>query len=250
MNNSGGSVTFRSLTIVIGVAFVLATLFTAWTPGSPTEGQANIPAYLRGNATALPGNWPTPTPRARPLVAIVVGHWGDNNDPGAVCENPPLTELEVNQNIAIRVKNLLETENVDVVLLKEFDPSLQGLVASALVSIHADSCQYINDEATGYKVAASLANPHPERAHRFVACMRDRYTRAVPLNLHSTSITEDMTSYHAFDEIHPDTTAIIIETGFLNRDRYLLEMEPDKPAQGITAGVLCFLNNESIDSEE
>jgi N-acetylmuramoyl-L-alanine amidase len=61
------------------------------------------------------------------------------------------------------------------------------------------------------------------------------------------SITKDMTSYHAFDEIDPETPAAIIETGFLNLDRQILTQKPDVVAQGIVDGLLCFLNYESIE---
>lgn len=239
--------TFAQLRLVLAVAFLLATLYTAWTPSMLAPGHSVNPDFLNfGLApTTTPGG-PTATPRANPLVGIVVGHWGDNHDPGAVCADDNLTELEVNQNIATRVKSFLESQGVDVVLLKEFDPRLNGFQASALVSIHADSCDYINDQATGFKVAAALANPHPERAARLTACLRQRYAQATNLPLHSTSITEDMTSYHAFGEIQEDTTAVIIETGFLNLDRKLLTDSPDLPAGGIAAGVICFLHNEDI----
>jgi N-acetylmuramoyl-L-alanine amidase len=115
-----------------------------------------------------------------------------------------------------------------------------------LVSIHADSCDYINDLATGFKVAAALASPNPERATRLTACLRSRYAQATGLPLHSTSVTADMTDYHAFGEISELTPAAIIETGFLNLDRQFLTQNPDIAAQGITNGILCFLNNESI----
>jgi N-acetylmuramoyl-L-alanine amidase len=233
---------------VIAAAFILATLFTAWTPTDLAQvgqlGQGSSRAALP--PTPLPPDWPTSTPRPRPLIGIVVGHWGDNNDPGAVCEGGDLTELMVNQNIANLVKESLVAEDLDVVLLKEFDPNLSGFQASALLSIHADSCDYINPQATGFKVAAALSNPRPELSARLTACLRSRYGNATLLGLHSTSITEDMTSYHAFDEIDENTPAAIIETGFLNLDRQLLEKEPEKSARGITEGILCFLYNEDI----
>lgn len=241
--------TLRHLQMVIGVAFILATLFTAWTPHAlePSFPGDNRPSFnLLAPPTALPPNWPTPTENPRPVVGIVVGHWGDNNDPGAVCADRGLTELSVNQTIATKVKDLLAERDLDVILLKEFDPSLAGFRANALVSIHADSCDYVNAQATGYKVAAALSNPHPERSARLTACLRSRYGSATSLPLHSTSITEDMTSYHAFGEIDENTPAAIIETGFLNLDRDLLENRPDTAAQGIAEGIACFIFNEDI----
>jgi len=57
-----------------------------------------------------------------------------------------------------------------------------------------------------------------------------------------------MTSYHAFTEIDPLTTAAIIETGFLNLDQEILTKKPELIADGIMAGIQCYLNNESVSS--
>ncbi len=240
--------TFYFFQVVIAVAIIVATLFTAWTdpgylPGS-LEGKFTFAAAPQ--ATEQPEFVSTPTPRSRPLVGLVVGHWDDNTkDPGAVCSDINLTEFEVNQNVATLVRDLLISQEIDVEVLREFDPKLNNFQANALVSIHADSCDYINAEATGFKVSSALANPHPERAARLTSCIRNRYAQATGLRLHN-SITTDMTSYHAFDEIHEDTTAAIIEVGFLNLDRVLLTQQTDLVAQGIASGILCYLNNENI----
>jgi N-acetylmuramoyl-L-alanine amidase len=143
------------------------------------------------------------------------------------------------------VRDQLIAKGIDVELLREFDSKLRGYKSSALVSIHADSCDYINDEATGFKVAAAMSNPRPQLSARLTACLRQRYAQDTGLKLHN-SMTNDMTSYHAFDEIDPDTTAAIIEVGFLNLDRELLTQHPDRAAQGITDGIMCYLNNEEI----
>jgi len=131
-------------------------------------------------------------------------------------------------------------------LLAEFDPKLSGYQAAALVSIHADSCSYVNDQASGFKVATAFGSPHPERAARLTACLRSRYGQMTGLSLHSTSVTLDMTEYHAFDEINENTPAVIIETGFLNLDRQFLTQNPEQAAEGIAAGIECYLKNESI----
>jgi N-acetylmuramoyl-L-alanine amidase len=242
---------FYQLQIVIIVAFILATLFTAWTPASLLPGNlsdrfARVLAFQATETAAIP----TPTARPRPLIGIVVGHWDDKTkDPGAVCADG-LTEIEINQAIATRVKQVLVNEGFDVDLLREFDPKLQGYRAITLVSIHADSCQYVNDEATGFKVAAALSNQYPERASRLTACIVDRYAQSTGLVYNSSTITNDMTSYHAFDEIDSDTNAVIIETGFLNLDRQILTKGQDQIARGISDGVLCYIRNEDITNTE
>jgi N-acetylmuramoyl-L-alanine amidase len=237
------------LEVVIAVAFIIATLFTAWTPASLRNGNTipglggNSSAQLPPQAQSQLAEGVTPTPRARPLVGLVAGHWG--NDSGAVCSDG-LEETQVNQNIASLVQKYLVEKGLDVEVLHEFDPMLQGYQASALVSIHADSCDFINNQATGFKVAAAMANPHPERAARLTACLRSRYGQITGLPLHSTSVTSDMTSYHAFGEIDENTTSAIIETGFLNLDRQFLTQHADLAAKGIAEGILCYIHNEDI----
>ncbi|GAH16511.1 unnamed protein product, partial [marine sediment metagenome] len=155
---------FYQLQMILIVAFILATLFTAWTPASLLPGNLSerFAAVLAFQATETAA-FPTPTPRPRPVIGVVVGHWDDNtNDPGAVCADG-LTELEINQGIATQVKEILVQEGFDVDLLREFDQKLQGYRSLTLVSIHADSCEFVNDEATGFKVAAALSNQYPER---------------------------------------------------------------------------------------
>ena len=239
--------TLWSLQIIIGVAIFLATLFTAWTPGQYEEGasqQPTQPVAMAVEPTATLGpDQPSPTPNTEPIIGIVAGHWG--SDSGAVC-NDGLKEVDLNQNIATLVQKFLVEQGYKVDLLQEFDPRLVDYQALALVSIHADSCDYINDQASGYKVAAAMGSQHPERSARLTACLRSRYAQYSGLSLHSTSVTPDMTSYHAFGEIHESTPSAIIETGFMNLDRQFLSQTPELAAQGIAAGIMCYINNESI----
>jgi N-acetylmuramoyl-L-alanine amidase len=91
-----------------------------------------------------------------------------------------------------------------------------------------------------------MGKENQDKSTRLAACLRSRYGQATGLSLHSTSMTPDMTSYHAFGEIDADTPAVIIETGFLNLDRQFLSEQPGLAAKGVIDGILCFLNNESI----
>ncbi len=242
--------TFYYLQVVVAAAFILATLFTAWMPASllPESlatklAQAFSPANKQ--ATSFP-NYPTSTPRPRLHIGIVAGHWG--NDSGAVCPDG-IKEADINLDVATRVKESLVGEGYDVDLLKEFDPRLSDYQAMLLVSIHADSCEYINPQATGFKVSAAMSTVYPEKAARLTACLRTRYAADTGLPFHPGSVTPDMTSYHAFDEISSDTTAAIIETGFLNLDHQVLTQHPDMVARGITDGILCYARNEDISTQ-
>jgi N-acetylmuramoyl-L-alanine amidase len=214
----------------LGIAILLATLFTAWTPDGFFT--ANLSEQLRLILTPQAGQGFINTPQPQLHIGIVAGHSG--NDSGAVCRDSngqvTLTEADVNLKIAELVQQKLNAQNFQVDLLNEFDTRLNGYRAVALVSIHNDSCDFINDEATGFKVAAALNTRDANRAGRLTACLVDRYQRATDLTYHSGSITADMREYHAFSEIDPNTIAGIIETGFLNLDRDLLTKHTDQVA--------------------
>lgn len=233
----------RQLYMVFLAAAFLATLFTAFTPlGLFPEGLAeSLGAFLAGDSGASQAAADEQTAAIEPRIGIVAGHWG--NDSGAVCPDG-LTEVEVNLNVATRVQDTLVALGFEVDLLEEFDDRLDGYEALALVSIHADTCNFIDDNATGFKVAAALASENPEQANRLVACLRERYRTETGLNRHPASATVDMSSYHAFEEIHPNTTAAIIEVGFMNLDRQILTTQPELLAEGIARGITCYIFNE------
>ncbi len=222
------------------VAALVATFFTAFTPTFFSTGLRDQMAVL---LTPQSDHVDAPvTPRPKIKLGIVSGHWG--NDSGAVCENGT-TEADVNLRIATLVQQKLSALGYDADLLKEFDPRLTGYQAAMLVSIHNDSCDYINDQATGFKVAAAVSARDSNLSNRLAACLRDRYQRTTGLPLHD-SVTNDMSFYHAFNEISTSTSAAIIETGFLNLDYQFLTEQTDLVANGVENGILCFINNENI----
>jgi N-acetylmuramoyl-L-alanine amidase len=237
---------WRALQSVLSVALLIATLFTLWTPANLFSNNLLDRMFQSVQPQVAAEQYPTPTASPRPRIGLVAGHWG--NDPGAVCADG-LTEEDLNLKIASLTKDILNREGYDVDLLKEFDPLLIEYRALALVSIHNDSCQYINDQATGFKVAAAVSSVFPEKAARLTACMSHRYKLITGLSFHYNTVTPDMTHYHAFGEIHSDTTAAIIETGFMNLDREILTQQTDRVAQGVASGILCFIRNEDIPGE-
>lgn len=240
---------FFQLQIVFIIAFIAATLFTAWTPaGLIPEGVSNQPAAIFAPQSTETSGTNQGNIQTGPRVGIVAGHWG--NDSGAVCADG-LTELDINLNVATLVKQKLTEMGYEVDLLKEFDPLLTEYFANALISIHADSCVYVNDQATGFKVAAALGSKQTQqdKSSRLTSCLQARYQEATGLIVHN-SVTPDMTFYHAFDEIGDETTAAIIEVGFLNLDRQILTQQPDLIADGVVNGILCYLNNEDIESDD
>ncbi len=230
--------TLKGIFAVSMAAVFTATLFTAW----PSTG-IGFPFQTDREEARFTAT--TPSPDAALHIGIVVGHWG--HDAGAICPDSlgGHREVDINYNVAELTRQLLQAEGVRVDLLKEFDGRLKGYKSNALISIHADTCEYLPENATGFKISETIENKRPEEAARLTACLKNRYATATGLRYDHRS-TEDMTSYHAFNEVHPNTPAVIIETGFMNQDRELLTKEPDKVARGIVEGILCYLNREEI----
>lgn len=167
-------------------------------------------------------------------VGLVTGHSG--NDSGAVCPDG-LREVDVNRAVSLRTAERLRRAGAQVDVLDEFDERLVNYRADALVSIHSDSCI----DATGFKVAHAVTSAIPEIEDRLVACLYQAYGQRTGLPRHDGSITVDMTQYHAFRVIAPETPAAIIELGFLGGDRWMLTHEQDRLAKGVAEGIICFL---------
>lgn len=237
---------------------------------SPSEPAGTLPAsaspqlttdVARSTPTAAVPVAPLPSPTfipepQIPRIGIVAGHWwlGEDGqqslDVGAVCDEGTsyqLTELEINLEVAQRVVFELRQDGYQVDLLQEWDERLTGYQADVLVSIHADACLY--PELSGFKVARVADSHVPEIEDRLVACLVKHYSARTELTFHQDSITHDMTQYHTFYEIDPNTPGAIIEVGFMLADRPLLTQRPDLVAQGIIDGVLCFLRGEGIIEE-
>ncbi|HLA87237.1 MAG TPA: hypothetical protein VJL10_04390, partial [Anaerolineales bacterium] len=73
--------TVNAFTSTVGVAILLATLFTAWTPNSLFAG--NLQEQLRLMLTPQPPPNAVTTSQPQLRIGIVAGHTG--NDSGAVC---------------------------------------------------------------------------------------------------------------------------------------------------------------------
>lgn len=243
----GGIHTWRILQTTLSVALVLATLFTAFPPTLLTNDfNTRLSLLLTPQPQVISGQSTAP---AGLRIGIIAGHWG-GDDPGTVCQNG-VTEQQVNLKIADLVQQQLNSRNqYQVDLLQEYDSRLNGYQGVLLVSIHNDSCVISNELTTGFKIAPSTDGNFKDRSQRLADCLFDRYQKATGLPYHPGSITPDMTDYHAFREIDPNTSAVIIETGFLSNpvDYALMTEHPEIPASGIINGILCYLNNESVDA--
>jgi len=242
----------RMLFAILVMLFLIAVTLgirAAWTRASPPQETLSISqsAVREGDMptaaveeTGFPNasvSGDSDTAAGASKIGIVVGHW--QHDSGAVCPDG-LQEVDINFSVAQSVVTLLAHEGYAAEILAEFAPELHGYEAAALVSIHADSCSV--PEASGFKVARVNASMVPELEDRLVACLIDRYHEATGLQFHQNSITYDMTEYHAFYEVAPQTPAAIIEIGFMDADRRILTRRQDRVAEGIVNGIICFLD--------
>jgi N-acetylmuramoyl-L-alanine amidase len=239
-----GVQTARILQTTFSVAILLATLFVGF---SPTMFSSNLHGLISSWLNSQPVNGPVLQVTEGPgkPIGIVSGHWGNGNDPGAVCPDGT-KEQDVNLAIARLVRQKLEARGYQVDMLQEFDSRLDGYNGEVLLAIHTDTCDVISDQTTGFKVATSTYSNDTNLANRLTACLESRYAKATGLKLNPDGITENMTDYHAFRAVDPATTAAIIETGFLNMDRVILVNHPDMVADGIVSGLVCFVSNESV----
>jgi N-acetylmuramoyl-L-alanine amidase len=238
------------IVVVLAIASLSVHAFFKWK-------QTTEPVPVVSVGTVVPTPVPSPALEATPLsdvqptstlppsepteasptqIGVVAGHW--ESDVGAVCEDG-LQEVDINLAVAQRVVTTLLQSGYQAEILAEFSPNLQGYHGAALISIHADACNV--PEASGFKVARVSASVVPELEDRLVACLVEKYHQATGLDFHRNSITFDMTEYHAFYEIAPETPAAIIETGFMGADRQLLTKEQDRVALGIVNGIKCFM---------
>lgn len=172
-------------------------------------------------------------------IAIISGHAG--NDSGAVCTDASgqatVTEAAIVATIVERLTGQLQRAGAHVLVLDEFDSRLMGLRANLLVSLHADSCI----EASGYKfVTSAYSAVDPQTLTTLGACFDQLYAETTGLAPHPNTITHNMTDYHAFRRLDPQTPALILEVGFLGGDQTLLLQEPDRVARGITNSIRCF----------
>ena len=103
-------------------------------------------------------------------IGIIAGHSGNNS--GAVCEDGR-KEVETVRRIAEKAARRLERSGASVDILAEYDERLNGYVADALVSIHANSCI----DRSGFKVSA-LSSTKSELDDFLVGCLGARYAEA------------------------------------------------------------------------
>jgi len=234
--------------LVVAIVTLGVATFAFWRREQTQASTGPSPTVTASTQQPTPALTPRPSPTSGPptptavpkdkRIGILAGHYGPQNDPGAVCSDG-LREVDINLAVAERVVARMQGLGYKVDLLEEYDERLSGYRADAMLSIHADACD--TPEASGFKVARVSFSAIPEIEDRLVECLYEHYGFVTGLPRHDSSITPDMHGYHAFAEIDPQTPGAIIELGFMGADRYFMVRRPDLLAEGLVRGLLCFL---------
>jgi hypothetical protein len=243
----------------ISLFFALTLIFgqilkeKADTLGAPPYGEPEVNAP-ESDVLSWLSDWERPD--VPPKVALQVGHYKNSELPDELeklrgnsgATGGGVAEWEVNLNIADLTKEYLVAEGVEVEIIPATVP--ENYWSDVFVAIHADGST--DKSKRGYKIASPWRD-YSGKANKLVSVLEESYYEATGWET-DPNITRNMRGYYAFSwwrydhAIHPMTTAVIFETGFLSNitDRLLLVNTPEIPARAIADGVLEYLQIEGL----
>lgn len=256
--------------LMASVAESLAQVPEVW---SATEAGDELPAGDTAVAPvpvpapgALPSAAPAIAPAATPIlftripkpvlpagprrVGIQAGHWRTEQAPPELWRLLTqtgtswngVTEVEINLDIAGRIKKILEPKGLVVDVLPTTIPP--GYVADAFVALHGDGDR--TGENSGFKMAFSARRTPYESA--LLESIKTHYGAATDLGW-DPRVTRGMSGYYAMSwqrnkySTAPHTPSVILEMGYVSNDhdRELMTDRADVVAEGIAHGILRFL---------
>jgi N-acetylmuramoyl-L-alanine amidase len=235
------------LTIFLSISLLLIFVFNRERQPQEIElkKSPDVIDYQKNNEVA----WKRPEGPLR--VGLQAGHWKNDELPdelrrlrerGGGTQGGGKMEWEVNLEIAKEVASLLETRGIVVDVLPATIP--EQYWADVVVAIHADGS---NDSRTnGFKVAAPWRDI-TGKSSQLADLIEQNYKQVTEMRI-DPNITRNMLGYYAFNwrryrhAIHPMSTAVIIETGFLTNtaDRDMLINKTSLVAEGISRGLFDF----------
>lgn len=195
-------------------------------------------------------------PDVPPTIGVQVGHWKNNEVPEELknlknntgASGGGKSEAEVNYEIANLIANNLRQNGVHVDILPTTIPP--DYWADVFIAIHADG----SEDATksGYKFATSWRD-FTDEAESLVENLNNNYGAKTGLE-YDPNISRNMRGYYAFawwryeHSIHPMTTAVIAETGFLTNynDRQLIVNNPEISANAISEVLINYLKDKNL----
>ena len=232
---------FRSVQSIIAVAVLIATFFTLWNPRNILR-TPNIYDLFQSESIidSVQSNFSADHSDIR--IGLLAGHW--QNSTGEVCADGTI-EVDINQEIAQRLKYSLEENNIQVNLFPEFDLDLLNYEADALIAIYSGSCAANPAPPSGFKIGTSLTAENQEQVNDLAVCLAEKYQSYTRLPFSYEVINPDHASYHIFRDISNSTPAVIIEIGSLSTDRDIITNQSNIVVEGLVSGIACFVENKS-----
>ncbi len=225
---------------VISIALVMATVLTLWNPRKVFN-TPSLASLVEAGATQSALEAEEQAQNERDLhIGILSGHWEDSI-PGEVCQDGTL-ESDVNQAIALQVQQELEDRGYIVDLFPEYDLTMLNYEGAAFVALYSGSCAESPQPPSGFSIGGSFTAQNPELVDQLATCLAQEYQQATGLPFTYEVINAEDASYHIFRDISLNTPAVRLEMGSLKSDRAVIIDNPEKAAQGIVAGIQCFLN--------
>jgi N-acetylmuramoyl-L-alanine amidase len=117
--------------------------------------------------------------------------------------------------------------------------------SAAFVAIYSGPCAESPLPLSGFKIATSLTAQNPDAAYALAVCLSETYGKLIKIPFTYEVLNPDHPSYHIFRDIDSQTPAVMIEAGSLKTDRTILVNQADSVAEGISEGILCFLNQSN-----
>jgi N-acetylmuramoyl-L-alanine amidase len=225
---------------VVSIALVMATLLTLWSPRKVFN-TPSLAALVEAEATQAAAKSET-TDTQKEHIGILAGHYEDNN-PGEVCSDGVI-ESDVNHDIATRVQGKLEKLGYTVDMFPEYDLKLLNYEGAAFVAIYSGSCVDDPLPASGFKIGGSYSAKNPDQIDQLATCISKEYQTATGLPFTYEVINAESASYHIFRDVSGNTPAVRLEMGSLKTDRKILVDQADKTADGIVAGIICYLKGQ------
>ncbi len=245
---------FVTLFLILSVSFAFRLLtYRENQSGAPPYGlsEEDVPKF---GSIEWSREWVRPNVPAK--VAIQAGHYMNDELPSELerlrdndgSAGGGKHEWEVNLAISEEIKSILNENGIEAEILPATIPPRYW--ADVFIAIHADGSE--NTSKRGFKIAKPWRD-FSGKADRLISFLRDEYQEETGFSW-DDNITQNMRGYYAFSwwkfehAIHPMTTAVIFETGFLTNyyDRQIIVNQPDIAAQAIAKGVMRYLESEGL----
>lgn len=242
---------------ILSLIFLTLLTFREFLPsemtGAPPYGESEeeIPQLDRSDMWT---NWQRPEGPAK--VGLQVGHWKNEELPEELhrlvgntgASGGGKAEWEVNYQIATLTAEILRSNGVIVDIIPATVPP--QYLSDVFVAIHADG--NTDQSVTGFKVAAPWRDL-TGKAALVSKAVESSYQKATGFII-DPNVTRNMRGYYAFSwwryehAIHPMTTAMILETGFLTNpnDQKIIVKKPEIASEGLADGLLTYLSQQGL----